>query len=108
MPAAGIQSEGKVSQTKERDGDFPNMMADISHARPGQSIWYECLFHEKAFLSFLTGMLHGMVGFIVDVVCCRFQLGVYRHREVSHRYNRINTCFLFKTHRRGHGIFHSN
>lgn len=28
-----------------------------------------------------TGMLHGMVGFIVDVVCCRFQLGVYRHRE---------------------------
>ncbi|XP_042268635.1 endoplasmic reticulum-Golgi intermediate compartment protein 2-like isoform X2 [Thunnus albacares] len=25
-----------------------------------------------------TGMLHGMVGFLVDVVCCRFQMGMYR------------------------------
>lgn len=24
-----------------------------------------------------TGMLHGMVGFLVDVVCCRFQMGIY-------------------------------
>lgn len=26
-----------------------------------------------------TGMLHGMVGFLVDVVCCRFQMGIYKH-----------------------------
>ncbi|KAM4572957.1 endoplasmic reticulum-Golgi intermediate compartment protein 2-like isoform 1-T1 [Odontesthes bonariensis] len=26
-----------------------------------------------------TGMIHGMVGFLVDVICCRFQMGVYRH-----------------------------
>ncbi|KAL7402403.1 hypothetical protein ABVT39_014455 [Epinephelus coioides] len=26
-----------------------------------------------------TGMLHGAVGFLVDVICCRFQMGVYRH-----------------------------
>ncbi|CAG5958174.1 endoplasmic reticulum-Golgi intermediate compartment protein 2-like [Menidia menidia] len=25
-----------------------------------------------------TGMIHGMVGFLVDVVCCRFQMGAYR------------------------------
>ncbi|XP_019969519.1 endoplasmic reticulum-Golgi intermediate compartment protein 2-like [Paralichthys olivaceus] len=25
-----------------------------------------------------TGMLHSMVGFLVDVVCCRFQMGIYR------------------------------
>uniref|UniRef100_A0A674DF49 Endoplasmic reticulum-Golgi intermediate compartment protein n=1 Tax=Salmo trutta TaxID=8032 RepID=A0A674DF49_SALTR len=30
-----------------------------------------------------TGMIHGMVGFLVDVVCCRFQLGVYKPREAS-------------------------
>ncbi|XP_071774030.1 endoplasmic reticulum-Golgi intermediate compartment protein 2 isoform X1 [Centroberyx gerrardi] len=28
-----------------------------------------------------TGMLHGMVGFMVDVVCCHFRMGVYRHPE---------------------------
>ncbi|KAM4618811.1 endoplasmic reticulum-Golgi intermediate compartment protein 2 isoform 2-T2 [Polymixia lowei] len=28
-----------------------------------------------------TGMLHGIVGFLTDVVCCHFQMGVYRHRE---------------------------
>ncbi|KAM8750666.1 endoplasmic reticulum-Golgi intermediate compartment protein 2-like [Acanthopagrus schlegelii] len=26
-----------------------------------------------------TGMLHGIVGFLVDVICCRFQMGVYSH-----------------------------
>ncbi|KAG7217383.1 hypothetical protein INR49_021550 [Caranx melampygus] len=26
-----------------------------------------------------TGMLHSMVGYLVDVVCCRFQMGAYRH-----------------------------
>uniref|UniRef100_A0A3Q3WI45 Endoplasmic reticulum-Golgi intermediate compartment protein n=1 Tax=Mola mola TaxID=94237 RepID=A0A3Q3WI45_MOLML len=26
-----------------------------------------------------TGMLHGMVGYLVDIVCCRFQMGIYRH-----------------------------
>lgn len=25
-----------------------------------------------------TGMLHGMVGFLVDMVCCRFQMGMYK------------------------------
>lgn len=25
-----------------------------------------------------TGMLHGIVGFLVDVVCCRFQMGMYK------------------------------
>ncbi|XP_028263221.1 endoplasmic reticulum-Golgi intermediate compartment protein 2-like [Parambassis ranga] len=25
-----------------------------------------------------TGMIHGMVGFLVDVICCRFQMGIYR------------------------------
>ncbi|XP_029991684.1 endoplasmic reticulum-Golgi intermediate compartment protein 2-like [Sphaeramia orbicularis] len=25
-----------------------------------------------------TGMLHGMIGFLVDVVCCRFQIGMYK------------------------------
>uniref|UniRef100_A0AAQ5ZFR1 Endoplasmic reticulum-Golgi intermediate compartment protein n=1 Tax=Amphiprion ocellaris TaxID=80972 RepID=A0AAQ5ZFR1_AMPOC len=30
-----------------------------------------------------TGMLHGLVGFCFDVVCCRFKLGVYRPRAVS-------------------------
>uniref|UniRef100_A0A3B4UVF3 Endoplasmic reticulum-Golgi intermediate compartment protein n=1 Tax=Seriola dumerili TaxID=41447 RepID=A0A3B4UVF3_SERDU len=30
-----------------------------------------------------TGMLHSMVGFLVDVVCCRFQMGIYRHLKVS-------------------------
>lgn len=28
-------------------------------------------------------MLHGIVGFLVDVICCRFQMGVYRHLKVS-------------------------
>lgn len=27
-------------------------------------------------------MLHGMVGFLVDVVCCRFQIGVYKNLKV--------------------------
>uniref|UniRef100_H3D3K2 Endoplasmic reticulum-Golgi intermediate compartment protein n=1 Tax=Tetraodon nigroviridis TaxID=99883 RepID=H3D3K2_TETNG len=25
-----------------------------------------------------TGMIHGIVGFLVEVICCRFQMGVYR------------------------------
>lgn len=29
-----------------------------------------------------TGMIHGMVGFLVDVFCCRFQMGIYsRHND---------------------------
>uniref|UniRef100_A0AAR2M4T7 Endoplasmic reticulum-Golgi intermediate compartment protein n=1 Tax=Pygocentrus nattereri TaxID=42514 RepID=A0AAR2M4T7_PYGNA len=31
-----------------------------------------------------TGMLHGLVGFCVDVVCCRFKLGVYKPKGVSY------------------------
>uniref|UniRef100_A0A8C9ZGN9 Endoplasmic reticulum-Golgi intermediate compartment protein n=1 Tax=Sander lucioperca TaxID=283035 RepID=A0A8C9ZGN9_SANLU len=30
-----------------------------------------------------TGMLHGLVGFCFDAICCRLKLGVYRPREVS-------------------------
>uniref|UniRef100_A0A3P9KN70 Endoplasmic reticulum-Golgi intermediate compartment protein n=1 Tax=Oryzias latipes TaxID=8090 RepID=A0A3P9KN70_ORYLA len=30
-----------------------------------------------------TGMLHSLIGFCFDIVCCRFNLGVYRRREVS-------------------------
>ncbi|KAK9516833.1 hypothetical protein VZT92_024743 [Zoarces viviparus] len=26
-----------------------------------------------------TGMLHGVIGFLIDVFCCRFQMGIYRH-----------------------------
>nr|XP_020469783.1 endoplasmic reticulum-Golgi intermediate compartment protein 2-like [Monopterus albus] len=26
-----------------------------------------------------TGMLHAIVGFLVDVFCCRFQMGIYKH-----------------------------
>lgn len=25
-----------------------------------------------------TGMIHGLVGFLVDVICCRFQMGIYK------------------------------
>ncbi|KAF1386575.1 hypothetical protein PFLUV_G00096280 [Perca fluviatilis] len=25
-----------------------------------------------------TGMLHGVIGFLVDVICCRFQMGIYK------------------------------
>ncbi|XP_028305442.1 endoplasmic reticulum-Golgi intermediate compartment protein 2 isoform X1 [Gouania willdenowi] len=29
-----------------------------------------------------TGMIHGMVGYLVDVFCCRFQMGIYsRHNK---------------------------
>lgn len=28
-----------------------------------------------------TGMLHGMVGFLVDVICCRFRMGIYRQQK---------------------------
>uniref|UniRef100_A0A8C9XJ13 Endoplasmic reticulum-Golgi intermediate compartment protein n=1 Tax=Sander lucioperca TaxID=283035 RepID=A0A8C9XJ13_SANLU len=30
-----------------------------------------------------TGMLHGVIGFLVDVICCRFQMGIYKHLKVS-------------------------
>ncbi|KAG5273071.1 hypothetical protein AALO_G00147330 [Alosa alosa] len=30
-----------------------------------------------------TGMLHGLVGFCVDIVCCRLKLGVYKPKEVG-------------------------
>lgn len=30
-----------------------------------------------------AGMLHGLVGFCFDVICCRFKLGAYRPREVK-------------------------
>ncbi|XP_040031223.1 endoplasmic reticulum-Golgi intermediate compartment protein 2 isoform X1 [Gasterosteus aculeatus] len=30
-----------------------------------------------------TGMLHGLLGFCFDAICCRFKLGIYRPREES-------------------------
>uniref|UniRef100_A0A3B3VQ29 Endoplasmic reticulum-Golgi intermediate compartment protein n=1 Tax=Poecilia latipinna TaxID=48699 RepID=A0A3B3VQ29_9TELE len=30
-----------------------------------------------------TGMLHNLVGFCFDIVCCRFRVGAYRPRQVS-------------------------
>ncbi|XP_034032625.1 endoplasmic reticulum-Golgi intermediate compartment protein 2-like [Thalassophryne amazonica] len=37
-----------------------------------------------------TGMLHGLVGFLVDVVCCQFQVGIYRKRKLRGRYQTVN------------------
>uniref|UniRef100_A0A8D3CGZ2 Endoplasmic reticulum-Golgi intermediate compartment protein n=1 Tax=Scophthalmus maximus TaxID=52904 RepID=A0A8D3CGZ2_SCOMX len=30
-----------------------------------------------------TGMVHSMVGFLVDVVCCRFKMGIYKPPKVN-------------------------
>lgn len=30
-----------------------------------------------------AGMLHGMVGFLVDTICCRFQMGIYKPLKVN-------------------------
>ncbi|XP_020509415.1 endoplasmic reticulum-Golgi intermediate compartment protein 2 [Labrus bergylta] len=37
-----------------------------------------------------TGMLHGLVGFCFDVICCRLKLGVYRPREDVQLQNQMN------------------
>ncbi|XP_063761357.1 endoplasmic reticulum-Golgi intermediate compartment protein 2-like isoform X2 [Eleginops maclovinus] len=40
-----------------------------------------------------TGMLHGLVGFFFDVICCRLKRGVYRTREdvqLHHEMNNLN------------------
>lgn len=36
-----------------------------------------------------TGMLHGLVGFCFDIICCRFRLGVYRAGEHTQQQNEI-------------------
>ncbi len=46
-------------------------------------IWNDCL----RFLS--AGMLHSLVGFCIDTICCRFKLGVYKPKSVS-----TSSCFL--------------
>ncbi|KAM6937154.1 endoplasmic reticulum-Golgi intermediate compartment protein 2-like [Xenentodon cancila] len=28
-----------------------------------------------------TGMVHSLVGFLVDVICCRFKMGIYKHLD---------------------------
>lgn len=38
-----------------------------------------------------TGMLHGMVGFLVDVVCCRFQMGMYKHLKEAPQEEQANS-----------------
>lgn len=37
-----------------------------------------------------TGMLHGLVGFCFDIICCRFRLGVYRAGENTQLQNEMN------------------
>ncbi|MEQ2292449.1 Endoplasmic reticulum-Golgi intermediate compartment protein 2 [Ameca splendens] len=37
-----------------------------------------------------TGMLHSLVGFCFDIICCRFRLGVYRPREDGQLHNQMN------------------
>lgn len=37
-------------------------------------------------------MLHGLVGFCFDVVCCRFKLGLYRPGEVLNQFSQ-SLCF---------------
>ncbi|XP_068162750.1 endoplasmic reticulum-Golgi intermediate compartment protein 2-like isoform X2 [Antennarius striatus] len=37
-----------------------------------------------------TGMLHRLVGFCFDVICCRFKLGVYRPRQGVLLHNQMN------------------
>ncbi|XP_027899139.1 endoplasmic reticulum-Golgi intermediate compartment protein 2-like isoform X1 [Xiphophorus couchianus] len=37
-----------------------------------------------------TGMLHSLVGFCLDIVCCRFRLGAYRPRQELQLNNRNN------------------
>lgn len=41
-----------------------------------------------------TGMIHGMVGFLVDVVCCRFQMGIYKHLKESPVQDNTETSLL--------------
>lgn len=44
-----------------------------------------------------TGMLHGVVGFLVDVICCRFQMGMYRHLKETPLDVQENSEALFET-----------
>ncbi|XP_038560951.1 endoplasmic reticulum-Golgi intermediate compartment protein 2-like [Micropterus salmoides] len=44
-----------------------------------------------------TGMLHGVVGFLVDVVCCRFQMGIYRHLKEAPLNEQANSETLVPT-----------
>uniref|UniRef100_A0A671PM72 Endoplasmic reticulum-Golgi intermediate compartment protein n=1 Tax=Sinocyclocheilus anshuiensis TaxID=1608454 RepID=A0A671PM72_9TELE len=38
-----------------------------------------------------TGMLHSLVGFCIDVICCRFKLGVYKPKSVIKRIHQKTT-----------------
>ncbi|KAA8580272.1 hypothetical protein FQN60_005807 [Etheostoma spectabile] len=38
----------------------------------------------------IGGMLHGLVGFCFDAICCRLKLGVYRPREDVQLHNQMN------------------
>ncbi|XP_072001097.1 endoplasmic reticulum-Golgi intermediate compartment protein 2 isoform X2 [Engystomops pustulosus] len=38
-----------------------------------------------------TGMIHGLAEFFVDIVCCRFKLGVYRRNEENHVQNLLSS-----------------
>lgn len=41
-------------------------------------------------LFFPVGMLHRLVGFFVDTICCRFKLGVYKPKQVLYLFFYLN------------------
>ncbi|XP_029908795.1 endoplasmic reticulum-Golgi intermediate compartment protein 2 [Myripristis murdjan] len=49
-----------------------------------------------------TGMLHGIVGFLVDVLCCRFQIGVYKQQEEAPQNNQADNEHLIPTENHAH------
>ncbi len=58
--------------------------------------WREYLLNKKKHLIWndwlrlvSTGMLHSLVGFCIDAICCRFKLGVYKPKSVS-----TSSCFV--------------
>uniref|UniRef100_A0A674P6N2 Endoplasmic reticulum-Golgi intermediate compartment protein n=1 Tax=Takifugu rubripes TaxID=31033 RepID=A0A674P6N2_TAKRU len=45
-----------------------------------------------------TGMIHGIVGFLVDVICCRLKMGVYRQLKVKLLHHDLITFYCFNFH----------
>lgn len=48
--------------------------------------------------SFFPGMIHGIVGFLVDVICCRLQMGVYRQLKVRSLHRDLIIFYCFNCH----------
>uniref|UniRef100_A0A8C9W4H4 Endoplasmic reticulum-Golgi intermediate compartment protein n=1 Tax=Scleropages formosus TaxID=113540 RepID=A0A8C9W4H4_SCLFO len=49
-----------------------------------------------------TGMLHGLVGALVDIVCCRFKLGAYKPKKVHPLDTHLNNHTPFFTENNKH------